>query len=70
LEDRIVKQFFRRESRDCICPPEQPVCTCKHKAALVEINRRPIEAAEEETESNPRARSARLRVVERISPIE
>ena len=68
LEDRIVKQFFRRESRDCICPPEQPVCTCGHKAVLVEINRRPIEASGEETELNPRARSARLRVAERISP--
>ena len=67
LEDRIVKQYFRRESRDCICPPEQPVCTCGHKAVLMEINRRPIEASGEETESNPRARSARLRIAERIS---
>lgn len=67
LEDRIVKQFFRRESKDCICPPEQPVCTCGHKATLVELNRRPIEAAEEESRSNPRARSARLRVAERLS---
>lgn len=69
LEDRIVKQFFRRESRDCICPPEQMVCTCGHKATLVEINRHPIEAADEETGSNPRARSARLRVAEKISPV-
>jgi 16S rRNA (cytosine1402-N4)-methyltransferase len=68
LEDRIVKQFFRRESRDCICPPEQPVCTCGHKATLVEINRKPIEAGEEESKTNPRARSARLRVAERLSP--
>jgi 16S rRNA (cytosine1402-N4)-methyltransferase len=65
LEDRIVKQFFRRESRDCICPPELPMCACGHTATLREINRRPIEAAETETESNPRARSARLRIVER-----
>jgi 16S rRNA (cytosine1402-N4)-methyltransferase len=69
LEDRIVKQFFRRESRDCICPPEQPVCTCSHRAQIVEINRRPVEAAEEEVEANPRARSARLRVAERLSPV-
>lgn len=67
LEDRIVKQYFRRESRDCICPPEQPVCTCGHKATLVEVNRKPIEAGEEESRSNPRARSARLRVAERLS---
>ena len=66
LEDRIVKQFFRRESRDCICPPEQPVCTCGHKASIREVNRHPIEAQQEEVESNPRARSAKLRVVEKI----
>jgi 16S rRNA (cytosine1402-N4)-methyltransferase len=67
LEDRIVKQFFRQESRDCICPPEQPVCTCGHTATLKEITRRPIRPTEEEVERNPRARSARLRVAERIS---
>lgn len=65
LEDRIVKQFFRRESRDCICPPELPVCTCGHKATIIEVNRRPIEASAEEVKSNPRARSARLRVAEK-----
>ncbi len=66
LEDRIVKQFFRRESRDCICPPQQPICTCGHKASIIEINRHPIEAAAEEIETNPRARSARLRIAEKI----
>ncbi len=66
LEDRIVKQFFRRESRDCICPPEQPVCTCGHKAVIKEINRHPIEAGPEEMETNPRARSARLRIAEKL----
>ena len=65
LEDRIVKRFFRRESQDCICPPEQPLCTCGHKATLIEVDRHPIEANENEIESNPRARSARLRVIER-----
>lgn len=65
LEDRIVKQFFRRESQDCICPAEQPVCTCGHKATLIEVNRHPIVASEDEIESNPRARSARLRVIEK-----
>jgi 16S rRNA (cytosine1402-N4)-methyltransferase len=66
LEDRIVKQFFRRESRDCICPPRQPVCTCGHKAGLTEITRRPIRPSEAETAQNPRARSSRLRVAEKI----
>ncbi len=65
LEDRIVKQFFRFESRDCICPPEQPVCTCNHKASIIEIARRPIEATEEEIRVNPRSRSAKLRVAEK-----
>lgn len=66
LEDRIVKQFFRKESTDCLCPPTQPVCTCGHKASIVEINRRPILAEEAEVKENPRARSARLRVAEKI----
>jgi len=65
LEDRIVKGFFRRESRDCICPPKQPVCTCGHKATLVEVNRRPIGPQPDEVKQNPRARSARLRVAEK-----
>ena len=66
LEDRIVKQFFRQESRDCICPPEQPFCTCGHKAAIKEINRKPVRAAQTEIETNPRARSARLRIIEKL----
>ena len=65
LEDRIVKQYFKRESRDCICPPEQPVCTCGHRASVTEVNRHPITASEEEVQTNPRARSARLRIVEK-----
>lgn len=69
LEDRIVKQYFRRESRDCICPPEQPVCTCGHKAILKEVARHPIEASDEEKETNPRARSARLRIAEKLLPV-
>lgn len=67
LEDRIVKQFFRRESRDCICPPDQPVCICGHKASIREITRRPIVANEEEIAANPRARSAKLRVAEKLN---
>jgi len=66
LEDRIVKQYFRRESRDCICPPEQPVCTCGHKASIIEITRHPIEATPEEAKTNPRSRSAKLRIIEKL----
>jgi len=65
LEDRLVKEYFRRESADCICPPRQPICTCGHKASLIEINRKPIEASEEEIQANSRARSAKLRVAEK-----
>lgn len=67
LEDRIVKQFFRRESRDCLCPPRQPVCTCGHKATLIEVTRRPVMPDPDEIAQNPRSRSARLRVAERVS---
>ena len=66
LEDRIVKQFFRMESKDCICPPAFPVCVCDHKAQLKELSRRPIRPEEDEIERNPRARSAKMRVAEKI----
>ncbi len=66
LEDRIVKNFFSRESKDCICPPEQPTCTCSHRATLRIITRKPISASSEEINTNPRARSTKLRVAERI----
>ncbi|HSJ53378.1 MAG TPA: 16S rRNA (cytosine(1402)-N(4))-methyltransferase RsmH [Anaerolineae bacterium] len=66
LEDRLVKQYFQQESRDCICPPELPVCTCGHKATLAMVNRKPIRPTEDEVERNPRSRSARLRVAERL----
>lgn len=65
LEDRIVKQYFVRESKDCVCPPNQPVCTCGHKAILERITRRSIVPQEQEMAENSRARSARLRVVEK-----
>ncbi len=66
LEDRLVKQYFHLESRDCICPPEQPVCTCGHRASLHELTRHPLQPSEAEIAENPRARSARLRVVEKL----
>ncbi len=66
LEDRIVKQYFKQESRDCLCPPRFPVCQCGHKAKIKIITRGILKPAAEEVSSNPRARSARLRVVEKI----
>ena len=66
LEDRIVKQYFQRESRDCICPPSQPVCTCGHQAVLKILTRSPIRPTEEEAALNPRARSAVLRIAEKL----
>jgi 16S rRNA (cytosine1402-N4)-methyltransferase len=66
LEDRLIKQFFKRESQDCICPPEQPICTCKHVASLKILNRKPIRPSDDEVGMNPRARSARLRVAQKI----
>ena len=66
LEDRLVKSFFNVESKDCICPPQQPVCTCGHRATLRIVTRRPVRPSEEEVAANPRARSSRLRVAEKI----
>lgn len=67
LEDRIVKTFFHQEARDCICPSEQMVCTCGHKASLREITRKPIVPSAGEIRQNPRSRSAKLRMVERLA---
>ncbi len=66
LEDRLVKDFFRRESRDCLCPPRQVICTCGHRASVRLIHSRPVRPAAEEIARNPRARSARLRAVEKL----
>ena len=66
LEDRIVKQFIAEESRDCICPPGLPACVCKHKAQLKAVNKKVIVPLPVEVRSNPRSRSAKLRVMERI----
>lgn len=66
LEDRIVKQFFQEKAQGCICPPSFPVCVCGHKPELQIIRRKPITAGEQECETNPRARSAKLRVAARV----
>lgn len=70
LEDRIVKNFFKENSTDCICPPEIPVCVCNHKRRLNIITPKPIVASKEEVAQNPRARSAKLRVAEKIKEHE
>jgi 16S rRNA (cytosine1402-N4)-methyltransferase len=66
LEDRIVKHTFRDLSKDCICPPEQPICTCNVRARVRVITRRAVKASSGEVSANPRSRSARLRVVEKL----
>ena len=65
LEDRIVKHYFRDLAIDCICPPGLPVCRCDKRSEAVILTHRPLTAAPAETERNPRARSARLRAIER-----
>jgi 16S rRNA (cytosine1402-N4)-methyltransferase len=66
LEDRIVKRTFRRESKDCICPPELPVCVCDHEAQIKILTPKPIRPDESEIRANPRSRSAKLRSAERL----
>jgi len=66
LEDGAVKRFLALESRDCVCPPQQPVCTCGHRAALRVLTRKPLRPTPDEVAANPRSRSARLRAAERI----
>lgn len=66
LEDAIVKNFFRQESRDCICPPDVPTCVCGHKASLKLVTRGAIRPTPAEVAANPRSRSGRLRVAERL----
>lgn len=66
LEDRIVKQAFRKYSTGCTCPPELPVCVCGKKPRGRLEPRKPIEPSPEEIERNPRSRSAKLRVIEKI----
>lgn len=66
LEDRIVKTVMRREASTCICPPGFPVCMCSHQPTLRLINRRVMTPSKEETRSNPRARSAKMRIAQRL----
>jgi 16S rRNA (cytosine1402-N4)-methyltransferase len=66
LEDRLVKRFYQRESRDCLCPPEVLVCVCEHQASLRVLTSKPVRPTADEIARNPRSRSARLRVAERL----
>ncbi len=66
LEDRIVKNVFKLESTNCICPPKTPICICHHKASIKLVNRKPIVASEEEQKQNSRSTCAKLRIVEKL----
>jgi 16S rRNA (cytosine1402-N4)-methyltransferase len=66
LEDRLVKRAFRAEATDCVCPREQVVCVCGHRARFRLLTKKPVMAGEEEVRDNSRARSAKLRVAERL----
>ena len=66
LEDRIVKHSFRELAKDCICPPDFPICVCDKKAEVKVLTRSPVQASKEEEESNPRSRSAKLRAAEKL----
>ena len=66
LEDRIVKNGMAEAAKGCTCPPSFPVCVCGKKPRVKLISRKPITASDEELEVNPRSRSAKLRVCEKI----
>lgn len=66
LEDRIIKNCFRSWEKGCICLPDIPICTCHRKAKLKVLTRKPVTPEDSEIESNPKARSAKLRIAERI----
>ena len=66
LEDRIVKNHFKEMSQGCTCPQEIPVCVCGNVPILKVITRKPLVAQPDEVERNPRARSAKIRVAQRL----
>ncbi len=67
LEDRLVKRWIERESRDCVCPPGLPECRCGHRRSVRALTRKPVRPTLAERRANPRARSARLRAAERLA---
>ncbi len=66
LEDRIVKNAFKINSTDCLCPPKTPICICGHKKTIKLVNRKPIMSSTEEQKENSRSTSAKLRIIEKI----
>lgn len=69
LEDRIAKQYFRRESHGCVCPPEFPICTCGHQASIALLTTKPITPSADEIRANPRSRSAKLRGIKKRNSV-
>jgi len=67
LEDRAVKEFFKLEAKKCVCPPQTPVCNCDHVPSLRIVNKKVIKPSQGEIVTNPRSRSARMRIAERIN---
>jgi len=67
LEDRIVKNIFKTENRDCLCDPRIPKCICNHKRKIKIMNKKPITASKEEINNNPRSRSAKLRAAQKLT---
>ena len=66
LEDRICKQFFAKFVEACTCPPDFPICVCRKQPEIRLITKKPIVAGEQELEANPRSRSAKLRIIEKL----
>lgn len=66
LEDRMVKRSFKRDAKGCICPPTIPLCTCDRSPTLRILTKKPVTPTQEEMDANPRSRSAKLRVAERL----
>jgi 16S rRNA (cytosine1402-N4)-methyltransferase len=69
-EDQLVKTFMRQEARGCVCPPQLPQCVCGRQPRLRLITRKPLAPSADEMQDNPRSRSARLRVAEKLSSEE
>jgi len=67
LEDRIVKNFFKQEAKDCVCPPEAIKCDCQHEPRLKILTKKPIAPSQDEIKNNSRARSAKLRAAARVT---
>jgi 16S rRNA (cytosine1402-N4)-methyltransferase len=66
LEDRIVKNTFKELAKECVCPEGQPICTCEKQQSIRIITRKPMTPSNKEVEENPRARSAKLRIIEKV----